>query len=374
MKKWLLITLLIGLMIVLFLIGWIPRLINDREIDALAAENNLPRVTLMTVKPNTEPVELTLPSSAQGWHFTPVWARVNGYIIRYLVDIGDRVKEGDLLAELDTPETDQLLAQAKADLLNAIVEMDIAKITSDRWQKLWDKNHEAVSKQEVDQYKANLESAEALVIMNEKNVARYTYEQQFKYIYAPFDGIITQRSIDLGSLVYGSLNGAPQELFQIAQTGIVRFFVEVPQTYYTEISDGLEAEVTVLQLPGRVFKGTVTRFANALDPVARTLLTQIDIQNIEGLLYAGLYGNVKFRIKLKNINFIIPTTAVIIRSSLPQVAVVDKDNIVHLKNVQIGRDYGNQMQIIHGLEIEDRIITIPTDRILDGIKVKPQNT
>ncbi len=129
------------LLLILFIWGWIPRLLNTESIDKLAAEHHLPRVNIMQIKPNTKPIELILPSSAQAWHFTPIWARVNGYLIRYLVDIGDVVKAGDLLAEIDTPETDQQLEQAKADLLNSIVERDIAKITSDRWQKLWDKNH-----------------------------------------------------------------------------------------------------------------------------------------------------------------------------------------------------------------------------------------
>ena len=129
--------------------------------------------------------------------------------------------------------------------------------------------------------------------MNEKNVSRYTYQQQFKYIYAPFDGIITQRLVDIGSLIYGSINGTPQELFQIAETKIIRFFVDVPQTYFTQIKEGLEAEVTILQLPGKIFKGTVTRYAKALDPTARTLLTEVDVENKEGLLYTGLYGTRK---------------------------------------------------------------------------------
>ncbi len=369
-KKWLLLCATGIILSILFVWGWVPRMMNTKKIDALAAQDPLPRVTLMEIKPNTKPIELILPSSAQAWHYTPIWSRVNGYLVKYLVDIGDVVKAGDLLAEIDTPETDEQLAQAEADLLNSIVERDIAKITSERWQKLWDKNHEAVSKQEVDQYRANLESAEAIVIVNEKNVAKYTYQQQFKYIYAPFDGIITKRLVDIGSLIYGSINATPQELFQIVQTNTIRFFVEVPQTYYRQVKERLEAEVTVLQLPGKVFKGIVTRFAKALDPTARTLLTEVDVKNPDGILYAGLYGRVKFLLEPAEINFIIPTTAVIIRSSFPHVAVVDKDNIVHLKQVQIGRDYGNQMEITYGLEENDRIVIIPSDRIREGAKVE----
>ena len=329
----------------------------------------MPQVTLLQLKPNTKPIELILPSSAQAWHITPIWSRVNGYLIRYLVDIGDVVKAGDLLAEIDTPETDEELEQAKADLQTSIAQRDIAKITTDRWQALWNKNREAVTKQEVDQYLANFKAAEAIVIANEKNVARLTYLQQFKKIYAPFDGIIIQRLIDIGSLIYGSVNGSTQELFQIAQIQIIRFFVDVPQTYYTQIKDGLDAEVTVVQLPNKIFRGTVTRYAKALDPNARTLLTEVDVENSEGLILNGLYGQVKFLIKPDTINFIIPTTALIIRSGFPHIAVVDENNIVHLHQVQIGRDYGNQMEIISGLQENERIVSNPSDRIVEGAKV-----
>lgn len=369
-RTWFLISGMIVIIVILFFLGLIPRLSNKKKIDALASENALPRVVIMQITPNTKPIELILPSYAQGNHFTPIWSRVNGYLIRYLVDIGDEVKAGDLLAEIDTPETDEQLAEAQADLLNAIVERDIAKITSDRWQKLWDKNREAVSKQEVDQYNANLKSTEALVLMNERNVSKYTYQQQFKYIYAPFDGIITQRLVDVGSLIYGSLNGTPQELFQISETNVIRFFIDVPQTYFTQIKVGLEAEVTIQQLPGQIFKGSVTRYAKALDPTARTLLTEVDVENKEGVLYDGLYGTVKFLMKPNEISFIIPTTAVIIRSGFPHVAIVDENNIVHLSQVKIGRDYGNQMEITSGLKENEKIVTLPSDKIREGVHVE----
>ncbi|WP_068469849.1 efflux RND transporter periplasmic adaptor subunit [Candidatus Protochlamydia phocaeensis] len=369
-RGWLLILGIAAGLTLLFLLGWLPRLSNKKVIDAIAAEAPLPRVSVLVIKPNTKPIELILPSSAQAWHITPIWARVNGYLIRYLVDIGDPVRVGDLLAEIDTPETDEAVAQAQADLLNSIAVRDIAKITNDRWQRLWNKNREAVSKQEVDQYQANYQAAEATVVANEKNVSRLTYQQQFKYIYAPFDGVIIQRNVDIGSLVYGNINGTPQELFQLAQTHTIRFFVDVPQNYFRQIKEGIEAEITVSEFPGKTFKGIVTRYAKALDPTARTLLTEVDVDNPDGILYAGLFGRVKFFLKPDTINFIIPTTAIIIRAGFPNMAVVDENNIVHLRQVQIGRDYGKQMEITSGLQENDRIITIPSDRIFDGVKVE----
>lgn len=370
MNKRILILAVALILLILFLFSFIPRFFLREKIEAEAKQDNVPRVSLFPLKPNTKPLELILPSSAQAWHITPIWSRVNGYLIRYLVDIGDEVKMGDLLAEIDTPETDEQLAQAKADLLNSIVEKNIAKITSDRWQALWDKNAQAVTKQEVDQYQANYRSADAIVIANQRNVERLAYQQQFKKIYAPFDGIIIERTTDIGALIYGSVNGTPQQLFQMAQTGIARFFVDVPQTYFRQIQNGVEAEVTVNQFPGKVFKGQVARFAKALDPIARTLLTQVNVDNTENLLYPGLYGIVKFLLIPDTINFIIPTTAVIIRQGLPHVAVVDQDNIAHLRQVQIGLDYGKQMEIISGLKEGERIITIPNDQIHEGTKVE----
>lgn len=368
-KIWLILALLL-LLLILFLWGLIPRIFNTREIKAIAAEDDTPRVTLQAIKPNTQPIELILPSSAQAWHITPIWARTTGYLIQFLVDIGDVVKQGDLLAEIDTPEIDQELAQAQADLVNSISQRDIAKITADRWQTLWDKNREAVTKQDVDQYNANLKSTQALVVANEKNVSRLTFLQQFKKVYAPFDGIITQRTIDIGSLITGDINGNQQQLFQLAHPDIIRFYVDVPQNYFRNIRDGIETEVSVQEFPGKIFKGRVTRFANALDPVARTLQTEVDVENPEKILYTGLFGKVKFLLHPETINFIIPTTAIVIRAGFPHVAVVDKDNIVHMQKVSIGRDYGKKMEIVLGLQEGDRIVTIPSDKIKEGAKVK----
>lgn len=368
--KWFLLIGLIVILLGLFLWGWLPRLSNTQKINALAAADPLPQVVVLPVQPNTKPTDLILPSSAQAWYITPIWSRVNGYLLRYLVDIGDTVQKGQLLAEIDTPETDEQVEQAQADLRNSIAQRDIAKITQERWQRLWNKNAEAVPKQEVDQYNANYLAAEALVNANEKNVARLTFIQQFKYIYAPFDGVITQRNVDIGSLIYGTVNGAPQELFQIAQTHTIRFFVNVPQNYFRQIKEGIPAKITIQEFPGKIFEGTITRYAKALDPISRTLLTEVDVDNPDGILYPGLFGRVKFLIQPDTINFIIPTTAIIIRSGFMHVAVVDDNNIVHLKQVQIGRDYGKQMEVTLGLQTNDRIIIIPSDKIHEGVKVE----
>jgi len=365
-KRWWLIGIIaLSALILLLLFKWF----KDQS-QANNTDSALPRVPAMQLRPNTRAIALILPSSAQAWHITPIWARTNGYLLRYHFDIGDVVKEGDLLAEIDTPEVDQQYEQAVADLLNSMSLLDIAKITSDRWQKLWDKNPQAVTKQEVDQYNANFSAAQASVLSNEKNMSRLRYLQQFKQVYAPFNGIITQRNIDLGSLIYGNINEPPQELFQLAQTYIIRFFVQVPQNYYRQIEEGLKAEVTIQEFPDRIFEGLVTRYAKALDPTARTLLTEVDVENEDGMIYTGLFARVKFLLKPEYINFIIPTTAVIFTNSFPHVATIDKDNRIRLKQVQIGRDYGKDMEITHGLQEGELIVTIPSDRIREGAEVQ----
>lgn len=369
-RQWIVGVAIFMLLLFLFVIGIVPRIVNREKIEALAEQENLPQVTVVSLKPNRKADELVLPSSAQAWHITPIWARVNGYLIDYLVDIGDHVKVGDLLAVIDTPEVDQQLAQAQADLASSQANRDIAKITSQRWQQVWDKNREAVSKQEVDQYNANLESTEAIVVANEKNVARLAYQQQFKYIIAPFEGIITQRSVDIGSLILGNIDGANQQLFQIAQTHTIRFYVSVPQTYFRQIKEGIEAEVRVSEYPDKVFKGVVTRFAKALDPTARTLLTEVDVKNDEGLLYAGLFGKVTFKMIPETVNFIIPTTAMIIRAGYPHVAVVDESNTIQMKKVKIGLDYGKEIQIVEGLKENERIVILPSANIDNGMRVQ----
>lgn len=368
-KKLFLIAGIFFILLLFFLWGWIPYLINKHKTEALARDPQPIHAQTLHVKPITEPTELVLPSSSQAWHITPLWARINGYISQFLVDIGDVVKKGDLLAIIETPEVDEQVKQTQAELLDSIYLRDIAKITSDRWQNLWNRDVEAVTKQEVDQNLANYKSAQAIVEANEKNVARLVATQQFKFIYAPFDGIIIQRTIDLGSLIYGNINETPQELFQIAEINTLRFFVDVPQTYYRQIKEGLEVEVFIPQFPDKKFKGVVTRYAKALDPTARTLLTQVDVENKEWILLSGLFAQVKFLMQPEKNSYMIPTTALIIRTSYPMVAVVNADGTVHLKEVRIGLDYGNHVQIISGLEENDQIITIPSDWIREGVKV-----
>ena len=370
MKNTLIIVLLIGLLLALFL----PRyLVQHSEQEKLAiasnAEPSAPSYKVMRVKLNNENVKITLPSYFEAINVTPLWARINGYLSNFLVDIGDKVQAGQLLAEISTPDVDEELARAKKVLDAFIAKKWIAIITAERWSKLFQANSEAVSAEEVDQMTAEAQSATADAAAAMANVERLTYIQGFNHIYAPFDGFITKRSIDIGTLITeGNINN-PEGLFHIQRTDTLRAFVDVPQSVYYLIKDGLQTSVNVWQYPGKSFTGIVNRFANALDQTARTLLTQVNVDNTQGILMPGLYAEVEFSIPPENKTYTVPVSALIIRSGPPYLAVVKPGNIVALQEVKIGRDYGSTLEIIDGLSENDEIVTNPSDRLQDKMHI-----
>lgn len=371
LKSLALVFLLLFILFFLFLFGIIPRWNQKKAIEDGVNHRMIPEVAVVKLKSEHKDIDLVLPSSAEALHITPIWARTNGYLIQYYADIGDRVFEGDLLADIDTPEVDQELDQAIADLHNAIAKMDLAKISKDRWETLYKKNPEAVPKQEVDEKDLDYKAAVASKVSFERNVERLHYIQQFKKIYAPFDGIITQRNVDVGTLITaGSSNGTPQELFQIAETGIIRFFVDVPQTFFRQISNGLETDITIREFQDKVFKGKVVRYAKALDPVARTMRTEIHVPNPEDEILNGLYAEVKFKMRPEKDSFIVPSDALILRTEGTQIATVDNHNKAHIRKVKIGRDFGKTIEIIDGLKENERVIINPTDKIKEGTQVE----
>ncbi len=357
------------LIIILFLLGLFPRLVIWREINRIAYKHDIPSVNVLEVKADKNSVSLVLPSTTNALRFTPIWARVDGYLENFLVDIGDHVKEGQLLAIIDTPEIDKQLLQARADLLNAISNFEIAKISAKRWSALYEKNPQAVPKQEVDEREATLRSTEALVKAGQANVERLEKLQGFKYIIAPFSGVITERNIDKGSLITAGSAGSPQQLFFLVKLDIIRVFVNVPQNFYRLIKDGQTADVTIREFPNKVFKGTVARTAGALDPVARTLLTEVHVDNKDGLLTRGLYANVTFRLIPDVAYYIVPFSSVIIVDAGPKMAIVDDQNKVKIVDVTLGKDDGKTIEITSGIKENDKIILNPNEKIKDGISV-----
>ena len=372
MKHFIILGSVFFLLMALFLPEFILQRSKNQNLNKIAHEPNFPVVQVIKIEPETKEIELKLPSYLDAINITPIWARTNGYLINWLVDIGDKVKEGQLLATIDTPDVDQELLQAKGDLFAAIAKENIARITADRGTGLYKHNYQAISKEEVDQMIAAHQLALADVEAAKANVEKWKSLKKYQDLFAPFDGTIIERDIDIGSLITSGSNDRPQQLFVIAKYDVLRAFVDVPQGYFHLIKDGMEAEVTIPEFPKKIFVGRIDRNAGALDPIARTLLTQVNIENKNGDLLPGLYAEVKFKFRPATKNYIIPVEALIIRSGPPYVAVVKSGNEIHLQEVKIGRDFGTKIEIIEGLTEGDEIVANGTDRIREGIRVRKQ--
>ena len=377
---------------ILLVAGIVPRL---REQAALKAEakvvkTSLPKVPVVPVRRAPEVTNLVLPGTMRGYQETAIYPRTNGYVKRYLVEIGQPVKAGQLLVEIETPDVDKqlgqtigTLSQSLANLGQARANLELARVSMERWQKLVQYN--AVSKQEADTYRlqfvarqADVVAAEATVKANEENVRRLKYLQGFQKITAPFDGIVTARNVDVGALVTDGTGAASQgsvfssrELFRVAQTHILRIYANVPQTFVASIQVGQTAQVIVRDLPQRTFLGKVVRTAGAVDPASRTLLTEVDVANPDNVLLPGMYAEVKFDMVRATPPLLIPTSALIVRADGQYVAVVEQDPIIRFQKVGLGRDYGREIEIVAGLEGNETIVSNPTDDVREGAKIEP---
>ncbi|MBV8907221.1 MAG: efflux RND transporter periplasmic adaptor subunit [Acidobacteriia bacterium] len=384
-----------ALIVAAFFAGYIPWRNRNAVIRAEAKnlEQSLPRVEVLTVERAGGNNELELPGSIQAITEAPILARADGYIRSRTVDIGDRVRAGQPVAEIEAPELDQQVRQAKANLEQAQAALEqaranqeqgrsneeLARVTAERWQKLMARG--AVSKQENDQYQAqykaqvaNLEAlakavaaAQSNVGAAEANLARLNDMQSYRVVRAPFDGLITQRNVDVGALV----NAGSTLLFRIAQTGTLRTYVDVPQSYEGSVRVGQPALLSVPNLPGRHFPGTVTRTSNSLDPSSRTMLVEVQVPNHDGALLPGMYARVDLSGPRAGAAVLVPGDSVIIRADGTQVAVVDSSHTVHLQKVEIGRDYGDRLEVVNGLHPGDTIIANPGDSAKDGAVVNP---
>jgi RND family efflux transporter MFP subunit len=386
---------LIGVIVAGFFLGYLPR---HRREEVLAAESketsqNLPVVNVTKVTRSDKESELVLPGNIQAVTEAPVLARASGYIKKRFVDIGDRVKAEQVLAEIEAPELDQQILQARAtlDQTNSSVQQaeaavqqgrsneNLAKVTAGRWDNLQKRG--VVSKQENDTYQAQWVSQQANVQALEKAVAaarsnvgaaqanldRLIQLKSYQTVRAPFAGVITVRNVDTGALV----NESSTLLFRIAQTASLRTYLNLPQTDADSVRVGQAAFLTVPELPGRKFKGTVARTANALDPATRTLLTEVQVSNADGVLMPGMYAQVDLSVPRKNPPLLIPGDTLVVRSDGPQVAVVGGDGVVHWARIQLGRDYGDRLEVLSGLEIGQQIVVNPSDVAREGVKVKP---
>jgi RND family efflux transporter MFP subunit len=313
--------------------------------------------------------EIILPGNTQAFTDSPIYARTSGYLTHWYFDIGARVKKGDLLAEIETPEIDQQLQQAQAQLETAQANYDLAKTTADRWQWLLKTN--SVSKQETDQAVANLAAQKAVVDSNAANVRRLQQLQSFEKVYAPFDGVITARSTDIGALIDAGSAAQGKELFHMAAISTLRVFVPIPEVYSNAAQPATTATLTLDEYPGLVFRGKLVRNSSAIDPASRTLLVEVDVDNPDGLLLPGAYVSVHLKLPSAVRSVTIPANTLLFRREGLRVGVV-RGSSADLVPVTIGRDYGAKVEIVSGLRASDSIILDPSDSLENGAPVRLQ--
>ena len=343
--------------------------IHDSHVLADEAEQNaVPTVAVVHPTAEKPDEELVLPGTLQAYIESPIYARTNGYLVRWYKDIGSHIKQGELLADIDTPEVDQELMQARAARQQVVAAMDLAKINADRYQSL--RKTDSVSQQEADTQSSGYEQALANLAAADANVRRLQELEGFKHVYAPFDGVLTRRTVDPGALINsGNAGAAGKELFDVARTDPLRVYISVPQAYAPAIKTNMDAVVTLQEFPGQKFIGTVVRTADSIDTVTRTLLTEVDVPNKDGKLLPGSFGEVHFKPNIDVNKVTVPVNAMLFRREGPQVAVVGSDGKVQLRRISIGRDYGTTLEIVGGVDVNDRVIVNPSDSIEDGQQV-----
>lgn len=395
--------------------GIVPRVERASELRTAAEnpQNRLPPVSVVLSRPAPPTTDLDLPGSIQAVQETPIYARVNGYLRQWFFDIGDRVERRHVLAEIDTPELDQQLGQARAVLAQAQASLaqteaglqqaratvrqtqanlGFARVTADRWKRLSAEG--AVSRQDADQYEtaytaaqanmdasqanvgaleANVVAAKASVVANEANARQLAALQSFQKVTAPYTGIITARTVDRGALITAGSSSTSVPLFRMAQIDTLRIFVNVPQTFARSIAPGQAAKIRLQEFPGRAFSGKVSRDAGALDPTSRTLLTEVIVPNGDLTLKPGMYAQVRFSVTAADPPLLVPATALLMRADGPQVAVVRTDRTVHLQKVELGRDLGETVEVTSGLRGDERLIVNIPDGLKEGSAVRPQD-
>ena len=327
----------------------------------------VPTVTVVHPLVGSKAQEVVLPGNTQAFIDTSIYARTNGYLKQWFVDIGARVRAGQLLAIIDAPELDQQLQQALADLKSAQANQSLAETTNVRWQGLVAKH--AVSQQEADQVAGDLAAKKAATAASEANVGRYKELQGYERVTAPYAGVITARSTDVGALINAGSAAEPRELFHLAQTGKLRVFVSVPEVYAESVRDGEQVDITQDAAPGDVLHGTVTRNANAISQTTRTLNVEVDVDNSEGKLLPGAYVFVHMKLPAGTNTVTIPSNALLFRAQGLQVGVV-RDGHVHLQHITIGHDFGNTVEVTSGLNPQDTIILDPSDSLMDNQPVE----
>lgn len=366
--RWLVLAGVATVVAIGLVVGITPRVRARQQLASAARELVRPNVSVTNASRSSQNLELTLPGDVHAFEETRIYARADGYLLKWNTDIGSRVTAGELLAEIDTPELDQDLNQARARLEQADANLVLARSSAERWQALL--KDRAVSQQEVDEKSSALVARAADVQAAKAAVSRLEKLTSFKQVRAPFAGTITRRYVDPGALIHGGASGNASALFDLAQMDTLRVQVNVPQAYLRDVATGSSVQVQVAEYPDRRFTGKILRTSGAFDPGTRTLLTEIELPNQDGALFPGIHVDVALALTQAEPPLVVPATSLMIRATGLQVAVVNDADRVQLQKVRVGRDLGRMVEIVSGLEAGTRIVTNPTDTLADGVEVK----
>lgn len=365
-RLWLVLAVVVVL--VLIVQGIVSRRTAHAELERDADHYSVQTVEVITPTRMKATQDLILAGDIRAFSDAPIFARTNGYLRRWTVDIGEHVKKGQLLAEIDAPEINDQLRQARADEQTARANYLLAKTTADRWVQMQKNN--SVSRQETDEKNGDMLAKQAALNAAQANVSRLAQLVSFQKIYAPFDGIVTARNTDVGQLIDAGSASAARELFHLQDTTTLRVFVDVPQAYARLVHVGLPAELLLNEQGERKFEGVTVRTAGAVDPVARTMRVEVDVKNPGGELLAGAYAQVRFKLTSPNPGLMLPGNALLFRPDGVRAATVDANSRVKLLPVVLGTDYGTRVSIVSGLAGNERVILNPPDSIIDGAAVR----
>jgi RND family efflux transporter MFP subunit len=363
-KTWSLRLLPAAILLVALGLGMLPRVRARAAVHEQTQSLAVPTVSVVNpeVLPMARPIDL--PADVQPYQNVAINARISGYIGKWFADIGTRVSAGQLLAVIEAPEVDAQLEQAKADAATALANYQIAKTTAARWQELLKSN--SVSRQETDQNTSTMKARQAALIAARANVDRLSKLQAFERVYAPFSGVVTDRGIDVGTLIDSGATGATRQLFHLVETDKLRVFVNVPQDAVGDAGIGTTATLSLPNWPGRVFTGSVARTTGAIDAISRTLRVEVDVDNRDSAILPGAYASVRLNATDPETKLSIPVSALLFRPDGVQVATVNAANRVAMQSVILGRDFGTRIEISTGLDEHARVVANPSDAIAGG--------
>jgi RND family efflux transporter MFP subunit len=370
--RWFLILFFIFLVLGIYAVS--QRVSEHKALAQQTEQMAVPFVSVIRPSPIDTNSDMVLPGTLKPYVESTIYARTNGYLKKWYKDIGSHVEKGEILADIDTPEIDQQLAQARADLVTSQANLSLSTLTATRYQDLI--KSDSVSRQDLDNANGDLAAKRAMAQSAEANVKRLEEMESFKHVYAPFTGIITQRNVDPGTLINAGNGGnATKEMFDLAQIDPMRVYVAVPQAYSPSIHLGLKACLSLTELAQRNFCGQVVRTANSIDPNTRTLLTEVDVPNPSGTLLPGAYAEVHFDVKVTGQRISLPINALLFRPDGTMAAVVGPDGRINLKKLTIGRDFGDSLEVLQGIDPADRVVVNPPDALEEGehVNLAPQD-